>query len=114
MNLIGKAKTMCKVAKTVDTILKNGAYDGMRLSVECNGTYISARKDNPTSSWEVTVRKCYDLDTTLGSFNGIEAERFVAAALETMADDDLAYCQYRLDGHLYDYRPALKKWVELY
>lgn len=114
MNLIGKAKTMCKVAKTVDMILKNGAYDGMRLSVECNGRYISASKENCEAGWHVVVRNCGDLDNVVGEFAGLEAERFVTAALATMSDDDLAYCQYHLGGHAYDYRPALRKWVELY
>ena len=114
MNLIGKAKTICMVAKTITTILENTTFDGMRLSVELNGRYISARKDNPTASWQVVVRNCYDLDTVVGSFSGVEAERFVTAALAVMEDDDLAYCQYHLDGHLYDYRQCLHKWVELY
>jgi len=114
MNLIGKAKTICKVAKTISVVLENCEFNGMRITVELNGRYISASKENADASWHVVVRKAYDLDTVVGSFNGIEAERFVAAALSSMGDDDLAYCQYRLDGHLYDYRPALKKWVELY
>ena len=114
MNILGKFNGLSNLAKTITTIIENCDFDGMRFTVEHNGRYISAEKANPDASWQVVVRKCYDLDTTVGSFNGIEAERFVAAALETMADDDLAYCQYRLDGHLYDYRPALHKWVELY
>ena len=114
MKFIGKSKGLCKVAKTITTILENTTFDGMRLSVECNGKYISASRANCDASWQVTVRNCYDLDTVVGSFAGVEAERFVTAALETMADDDLTYCQYHLDGHLYDYRPALRKWVELY
>ena len=114
MNLIGKAKTICNLAKTITTILENTTFDGMRLSVELNGRYISASKENADASWKVVVRKCYDLDTVLGEFGGVEAERFVTAALAVMKDDDLAYCQYHLRGHAYDYRPALKKWVELY
>jgi hypothetical protein len=114
MNLIGKVNGLCKVAKTITTILENTTFDGMRLSVECNGKYISASKENCEAGWKVVVRNQYDLDTVLGEFAGVEAERFVTAALETMSDDDLAYCQYHLDGHAYDYRPAMRKWVELY
>ena len=114
MNLIGKAKTICNLAKTITTILENTTFDGMRLSVELNGRYISASKENADASWKVVVRNCYDLDTVVGSFSGAEAERFVTAALRTMEDDDLSYCQYHLDGHLYDYRQCLHKWVELY
>ena len=114
MNILGKFNGLCKVAKIITTVLENCEFDGMRITVELNGRYISARKDNQNANWQVVVRKCYDLDTVLGEFGGVEAERFVTAALETMADDDLAYCQYHLRGHAYDYRPALKKWVELY
>lgn len=113
MNLIGKTVGLCNLAKTIDTILKNGAFDAFRLSVEHNGNYISASNLDGTN-WQVVVRKCYDLDTVVGSFDGDEAERFVTAALRTMEDDDLAYCQYHLNGHAYDYRPAFRKWVELY
>ena len=114
MNLIGKTIGLCKVAKTITVILENTDFDGMRLSVECNGRYISASKENADASWHVVVRNCGDLDNVVGEFAGVEAERFVTAALATMSDDDLAYCQYHLDGHAYDYRPALRKWVELY
>ena len=114
MNIIGKSKGLCKVAKVITTILENCEFNGMRITVELNGRYISASKENADASWQVVVRKAYDLDTILGEFNGIEAERFVTAALSSMEDDDLAYCQYHFDGHAYDYRPALKKWVELY
>ena len=112
MKLIGKTKGLCNLAKTISTIIRNGAFDGMRLTVEHNGNYISA--SNLDGNWQVVVRKCYDLDTVVGKFDGVEAERFVTAALSTMSDDDLAYCQYHLNGHAYDYRPALHKWVELY
>ena len=114
MNILGKFNGLCKVAKIITTVLENCAFDGMRLTVECNGRYISASKDSYDASWKVVVRKCYDLDTVVGEFDGVEAERFVTAALSSMEDDDLTYCQYHLDGHAYDYRPALHKWVELY
>lgn len=114
MNIIGKAKGLCKVAKVITTILENTTFDGMRITVECNGRYISAKKENCDADWQVVVRNCGDLDKVIGEFDGLEAERFVTAALSSMADDDLAYCHYRLDGHAYDYRPALRKWVELY
>ena len=114
MNLIGKVNGLCNLAKIITTVLENTAFDSFRLTVELNGRYISASKDNCEASWKVVVRECYDLDTVEGEFSGIEAERFVAAALAVMKDDDLAYCQYHLRGHAYDYRPALKKWVELY
>ena len=114
MNLIDKFNGLCNLAKTITTVLENCEFNGMRITVELNGKYISARKDNQNASWKVVVRKCYDLDRVEGEFEGDEAERFVTAALRTMQDDDLVYCQYHLDGHAYDYRPALKKWVELY
>ena len=114
MNILGKFNGLCKVAKIITTVLENCEFDGMRITVELNGRYISARKDNQNANWQVVVRKCYDLDTVLGEFGGVEAERFVTAALAVMKDDDLAYCQYHLRGHAYDYRPTLKKWVELY
>ena len=114
MNLIGKSNGLCNLAKIITTVLENCAFDGMRITVEHNGRYISASKENNRASWQVVVRKCYDLDTVVGEFAGVEAERFVTAALETMQDSDLTYCQYHLDGHMYDYRPALQKWVELY
>ena len=114
MNLIGKTNGLCKVAKTITTILENCEFSGMRITVELNGKYITGSKENCEAGWHVVVRKCYDLDTVVGEFSGVEAERFVTAALFTMGDDDLAYCQYHLDGHAYDYRPALHKWVELY
>ena len=114
MNLIGKAKTICKVAKTISVVLENCEFNGMRITVELNGRYISASKENADASWHVIVRNCGDLDNVVGEFRGVEGERFVTAALAVMQDDDLAYCQYHLRGHAYDYRPALKKWVELY
>ena len=114
MNLIGKAKTICNLAKIITTVLENTAFDSFRFSVECNGRYISASKASDCSPWHAVVRNCGDLDRVEGEFDGLEAERFVTAALATMSDDDLAYCQYHLDGHAYDYRPALRKWVELY
>ena len=114
MNILGKFNGLCKVAKIIATVLENCEFDGMRITVELNGRYISASKENADASWKVVVRNCYDLDTVVGSFSGAEAERFVTAALRTMEDDDLSYCQYHLDGHLYDYRQCLHKWVELY
>ena len=114
MNFIGKAKGLSNLAKIITTVLNNCDFDGMRITVEINGRYISAVRKNNRANWEVVVRECYDLDTVVGSFAGVEAERFVTAALETMQDGDLTYCQYHLNGHLYDYRPAMQKWVELY
>ena len=114
MNLIGKLNGLCNLAKTITTILNNCEFNGMRLSVELNGKYISASLTDRDADWHVVVRECYDLDTVVGEFSGVEAERFVTAALSSMEDDDLAYCQYHLDGHAYDYRPVLHKWVELY
>ena len=114
MNLIGKTNGLCKVAKTITTILENCEFSGMRITVELNGKYISASKTDRDDDWKVVVRNSYDLDTVVGEFAGGEAERFVTAALAAMEDDDLAYCQYHLDGHMYDYRPSLQKWVELY
>ena len=88
MNLIDKFNGLCNLAKTITTVLENCEFNGMRITVELNGKYISARKDNQNASWKVVVRKCYDLDRVEGEFEGDEAERFVTAALRTMQDDD--------------------------